>query len=414
MSHLFSSSHSQNCSIVILDELDHITPNSQSLANLFSLLDATPSTLRLIGIANTHTLTSASTSAAFSSSSSVQTLHFAPYTPAQLLQILQSRLTALFKPSDELVAQEGDAKKFLPTTTLMLLTKKIAALTGDVRSLFEVLRGAIDIAVTTPVKSSEDANPLNTPSTSVTPSHILAALKAYTPSSAKPIATSAPSLSTGNSEIITKVRNLTIQARLVLVSLLQASKRREAGLTLSSSVQASPKKPSPIKRTASLPISSPGLGAGIDTAQLYTYYSGVLTRGDMGIFDPISRSEFADLLGLLESSGLVALSSSLTSSPSATRGKRAFARSASFGTGTSKAGAGTVGEVRLAEGVWGDEVLRGLGVSGTSVEGAKTDVIEEEVKAIWERERQRLSRDVKALASMNKTSSDTFAGAFES
>ena len=29
----------------------------------------------------------------------------------------------------------------------MLLTKKVAALTGDVRSLFEVLRGAIDLAV---------------------------------------------------------------------------------------------------------------------------------------------------------------------------------------------------------------------------------------------------------------------------
>jgi cell division control protein 6 len=73
---------------------------------------------------------------------SVETLHFAPYTLSQLLQILQTRLTALHDERDDFVGDEP--KKFLPIPTLTLLTKKIAAQTGDVRSLFEVLRGAID------------------------------------------------------------------------------------------------------------------------------------------------------------------------------------------------------------------------------------------------------------------------------
>jgi hypothetical protein len=76
-----------------------------------------------------------------------------------------------------------DVKKFLPNPILELLTKKVVALTGDVCSLFEVLRGAIDLAVAQIKKPSEDDDPLNIPPTTVIPQHVLAALKAYTPAS---------------------------------------------------------------------------------------------------------------------------------------------------------------------------------------------------------------------------------------
>ena len=95
----------------------------------------------------------------------------------QLQDILQSRLSPLH--TTELAVE---IKKFLPPPTLMLLTKKVAALTGDVRSLFEVLRGAIDLAVApSTTRKSVDENPFNPPKATVTPQHILAALKAYTP-----------------------------------------------------------------------------------------------------------------------------------------------------------------------------------------------------------------------------------------
>jgi cell division control protein 6 len=78
----------------------------------------------------------------------------------------------------------------------------------------------------------------------------------------------------------------------------------------------------------------------------------------------VSRSEFADLLGVLEGVELISLSSflALASGSPAGRGKKVFCRSTSFGAGLSKSGA-----VKLVEGVWADEILRGLGASRTDL-----------------------------------------------
>ncbi|PPQ90534.1 hypothetical protein CVT25_015848 [Psilocybe cyanescens] len=407
--------------ILILDELDHITPNAQCLTSIFTLTDTLASQLRLVAIANTHTLTSSSSANAFVPSANVRTIHFAPYTPPQLQAVLEARLSPL-SDNESLPESLAAVKKFLPSPTLMLLTKKIAALTGDVRSLFEVLRGAIDLAVASSAskKSASDENPLNPPALTVTPQNVLAALKAYTPASSTN-KTSGTSLSTSttstNSETVTKIRNLGLQARLVLLAILLASKRLEAGLSLSPSTSASPKKPSasPMKRTTSLPNPST-TSPGVETSALHTYYTAVLSRTESGIFEAVSRSEFGDLLGVLEGVGIATLSSSLgtssvTSTP--TKGRKAFGRSASFGAGLSKNGAGAIGEIRLAEGMWGDEVLRGLGVSG-AIDANTADAREEEVRGIWEHEKSRLMRDIKASAlAANNSRLDTFAGAFE-
>ena len=374
--------------------------------------------MRLIGIANTHTLTTSSTSAMLSPSRNVQTIHFAPYTPTQLQNILQSRLSPLH--STELAIE---VKKFLPPPTLMLLTKKVAALTGDVRSLFEVLRGAIDLAVApSTTRDSVDENPFNAPKSTVTPQHILAALKAYTPASRAPTTNSTTTPTTSNSETVTKIRNLGLQAQLVLLTILLGSKRLEVGLSLSTSSNASPKKPTAnaLKRTTSSPNPALGAAAGIETGLLHTYYATVLSRSDLGIFKPVSRSEFADLLGVLEGMGLVSLSSSLFASGSGSspsKGKRAFGRSASFGSGLGKNSAGAVGVVRLVEGLWADEVLRGLGASGSDPSPASDDMPvdarKEEICGIWEQEKSRLTRDLKSLVSSTASCSETFAGAFQ-
>lgn len=302
----------------------------------------------------------------------------------------------------------------------MLLSKKIAALTGDVRSLFEVLRGAIDLAVApSTTRQSVDENPLDVPKAIVTPQHILAALKAYTPAVPKAPATNTITPITSNSETVTKIRNLGLQAQLVLLTILLGSKRLDAGLPLSTSCTASPKKPttSALKRTTSSPNPAAlGTTIGIETGLLHSYYSIVLSRSDLGIFEPVSRSEFADLMGVLEGVGLVSLSSSLLASVSGspTKAKKAFGRSASFGAGLGKNGAGAVGQVRLVEGVWADEILRGLGVSSTDVSPASDDMPvdarKEEIRGIWEREKSRLTRDLKSLASATPHP-DTFAEA---
>ncbi|KAJ6594225.1 P-loop containing nucleoside triphosphate hydrolase protein [Mycena capillaripes] len=388
--------------IIILDELDHIAPTAQSLTSLFSLSASRPSTLRVVGIANTHTLTASSSAAFVPSSSNVRTLHFAPYTPAQLLQILQSRLAPLYvsdasEDADSAESARQAATKFLAPPALNLLTKKIAALTGDVRSLFEVLRGAIDLAVASPVSSPSptpsrvEENPLNpTTKSAVAPSHVLAALKAYTPSStlATRAAGTGPSPVTTNSEIVTKIRSLGLHARLVLLALLLASKRLEAGLPLSSTSNSS----SPVKRGAA-PASAIG---GLDPAQLHAFYIAILSRSCDGVFSPVSRSELGDLIGMLEGVGLIVCPAS-TALPSATsaslggKGKRAFGRSASFGFGANRSGGGA-GDVRLAPAVRTEEVLRGLGIGAVDDD----DVAAEEVNAIWVKENGKLARDTTA------------------
>lgn len=221
----------------MLDELDHIATSNQALSSIFAIAQANQRHIRLIGIANTHTLTSATISAVSSELfRQVSTCHFAPYTAQQLLDILKARLAPL--------REEQNFAKFLPTAAMTLLTKKIASQTGDVRAIFEVLRGAIDLAVAA-VSCSED--PLSAALPVVTPPHILSALKAYTPMNASRTAGS----SITNSETLTKVRELGLQARTVLLAMLIGVKRLEAGLTLchsssqNSAVPRSPSKRSP-------------------------------------------------------------------------------------------------------------------------------------------------------------------------
>ncbi|KAI0066233.1 P-loop containing nucleoside triphosphate hydrolase protein [Artomyces pyxidatus] len=381
--------------ILVLDEIDHVAASSQSLAALFALAETHSSVLRIIGIANTHTLTSSASKLSMHGVTGVQTLHFAPYESTQLLEILQARLkplSALDSPTTE-----ESVKKFLPVPTLTLLCKKTAAQTGDVRALFEVLRGAIDLVVAESFTSKE-------PPTSVSPAHILAALKAYAPASRIGAAAAAPGTSSktsSNSEIVNKIRDLGLHARLVLLALLLACKRVEAGLPVSGSPSQMPTPPrSPVKRSSSsqnvvrAPVPPTG-GASVDTTHLYTFYTTILSRGGSGVFTAVSRSEFSDLAGVLETVGIVSLSSSGLSSASPVKGRK-LARSASFAGGMGKAGKSQT--VMFVEGMRADEVLRGLGIDSDGQQAPSKDAREEEAGAIWARELSTINKESKLLA----------------
>ncbi|KAI0633404.1 P-loop containing nucleoside triphosphate hydrolase protein [Trametes polyzona] len=385
------STSARRC-VVVLDELDHIASSTQALAPLFTLANTYSSCLRLVGIANTHTLTSSScTTFSVQSMVGVETLHFSPYTPEQLLDILKTRLAPLSEGEDSSYAER--AKKFLPPPTLTLLSKKIAAQTGDVRAVFEVLRGAIDVAIA----GTPSTDPLNVPTPSITPSHILAALKAYAPAGKTTPATAttaAPSLprKASDSETVTKVRELGLQQRLVLLALLLAVRSAESGVPLNGSSPAASPSRSPLKRSQSTAaVHPPAKQTSFEVGQLHAFYSAILGRAENGVFTAVSRSEFGDLAGVLEVVGLVTLSS-CSSSPSTPRksGKKAFSRSASFA-----GGAQTAQEVRFVEGVRLDEVARGLGLGTDDV---PTDAREEEVRAIYQREQARVAREAKARA----------------
>jgi cell division control protein 6 len=387
-------------SVLILDELDHIGKASGSLANLFSVAHEHRDKIRIIGIANTHTL--AASGSVFDGVDGVDILHFSAYSGQQLFEIIQTRLAPLYEDEDQAAAM----KKFLSVPALNLLSKKIAAQTGDVRAVFEVLRGAIDAAV---LSSSVTDAP------TVTPANVLAALKVYTPSSTAP-ATSASSTAPtgGNSQQAAQVRGLGLQQRLVLLSVVLATQRLQTGLSLSSTGTASLPSPpkSPTKRGRSAESNTASIGAGsMDSAALHAFYSSVLTRGDAAIFSPVGRSEFADLLGMLETVGLVSLSA-----PSAKPGRQ-MSRSTSFKSTPSKSAAARAQaqDVKLAEGVRLDEVVRGLGCQvnvGTPSGDAPVDLREEEVRALYDREQTRMTRDVRNRASFVEEK-NVFADALE-
>ncbi|KIJ18845.1 hypothetical protein PAXINDRAFT_69982 [Paxillus involutus ATCC 200175] len=371
--------------LMVLDELDHIANSGHALSAVFSLARKYSPALRIIGIANTHTLT-ASASMSSDETVDVLTLHFGAYTSSQLLQVLQARLSPLYEADDSPESQEQQVKKFLPIGPLTLLSKKVASQTGDVRTLFEVLRGAIDLAVSSSTTALEE-NPLAAPVPAITPNYILSALKAYLPSTSTARCNSSASAcasSSGNSEIVIKIRNLGLQPRLVLLVIVLASRRIEAALSLSSTSH------SPIKTPTKRTSSSSKLGM-LELAQLHTYYATILDRSENGIFTPVSRSEFSDLISVLETLGLVSSSmSSAIASPSKS-GRRGFGRSPSFGV----LGKGSVAaqDIKIDSSIRVDEVLRGLGLS-TPTEN--TDPREEEVRAIWIKENKRISRDIKA------------------
>ena len=354
--------------------------SSQTLASLFTLARNHSPTLRIIGIANTHTLTSSVSPLAVDGVTGVSTLHFSPYTPEQLLSILQSRLKPL--TSSERSTSEAVVQRFLPLPTLTLLSRKIAAQTADVRSLFEVLRGAIDLAVTQPPATDNDTPP-------VTLAHVLAALKAYAPASkVAPAVSSSPSAKiTTNSETVIKVRNLGLHARLALLGLLLASRRTEASLPLQSPTQGFHAR-SPIKRSNSSPSLLHAVTTSIETSQLHTFYSALLTRGESGTFTPVSRSEFGDLMGVLETVGLISLSASTG---------RNTVRTTSFSKRGTKGLANNRQErvVALVGGVRQDEILRGLGIGAEA-----KDICEEEVEEIWTRELARIRKEVSIQPSM--------------
>ncbi|KAF8583900.1 P-loop containing nucleoside triphosphate hydrolase protein [Ramaria rubella] len=347
--------------ILVLDEIDHLMA---SISQVFTIAAApqTRAFLRVIGISNTHTLTHAKPSP------NTRTIHFEPYTAAQMKAVLTVRLATL--PNDG----PSSTKLFSPAT-LALLTMKIASQTGDIRTVFSVARRALDLAVTAAA-------------TSVTPAHILAALKASN-------ASIGASQGKNGAETVTRVRNLGLHARFALAALLLATKRIASGLSLTGSMSSvssgklkeNVNQPSALGREDTTPA--------IDMTALHGFYTAILSKGASAAFFGVGRTEFTDLIGLLEGSGLVEL-----------------AQGRGFGSkmkGMTKSKGVQI--VRIASGVRDEELIRGL--VGCSAEGASVDVREEEVKHLWEREVARIGREAKTKFAKDTVKKGEFEGAEE-
>lgn len=120
---------------------------------------------------------------------------------------------------------------------------------------------------------------------------------------------------------------------------------------------------------------------------------------------------------MLETHGLVNLTSAASVPGSPTKSKaRKLSRSSSFG------GAKALGgqqDVRLAECVRMDEVLRGLGIEVNDADKTKgdagIDISEEEMREVWQTEMQKVKKEEKVAAMKSRgAAKHGFEGAMES
>ncbi|KAL8287298.1 hypothetical protein RQP46_003750 [Phenoliferia psychrophenolica] len=183
--------------LIVLDEIDHIlsTPRSQAsssrdlLHSLFALAHAPGSTLSLIGIANSLDLTARSLHLSPTSHSSsskgkgVQAaqetplvLPFKPYRAQDLAEIVKHRLAGLapsyphIPSSEHTLLESTTLPPLVDPRALELCTKRVAAGTGDVRTVLNIVAKAIAIVHRALLQSSKipkdtDDSPPSSPST---------------------------------------------------------------------------------------------------------------------------------------------------------------------------------------------------------------------------------------------------------
>lgn len=312
-------------------------------------------------------------------------------------EIIRARLALLSADEQDVNDSQFDQMaQVIQPAALTLLVKKVSSQTGDIRHALEVLRRAIDLAApATSALESDDVAP-----SPVGMKHVIDAVK-RTAKNESANATGAPSLAnaggSGRGPLDGCISSLSLQARFVLVSILVARRRAAHNLpveSLSPSSAFSFNIPSP----SSLPPSTPtrskmrrnaSLGstdAVLSPSKVYTLYTNILNASPSTPFEPVSRSEYTDLLGVLETASLISVPS--VSSPSPTKPKRSGGRKAgSFSGGMSIgsfAGRDDQGSIALCAAE--EEVLRALLASA----GAR----DAEIARIWERESKRVDQAI--------------------
>jgi len=367
----------------VLDELDAVAPSALSL--IFGLPGRFPSSLRVVAISNDLTQSLASPTLSIHRPS--LTLAFSAYTAVEMQEIIRARLALL--SSDDMSESSAQPKadalaRIIQPAALTLLVKKVSSQTGDIRQALEVLRRAMDLAAPAATAlESDDALP-----SPVGMSHVIDAVKR---AKAPGIVAASPNKLTlsavgGRGPLDGCVTALGLQARLVLVAILIARRRSAHGLPLDSLSPSStfsfapPVDTSPSKRKMRRCASLGSSDAQLSPSKVYSLYSNVLSASPSAPFDPVSRSEYTDLLGVLETASLISVPS--VSSPSPTKSGR-MRKGASFSGGISAASLlNREGGVVLCGAE--DEIIRALLASAGAADA--------EVAQIWEWETKRIEK----------------------
>ncbi|KAI5811470.1 cell division control protein [Peziza echinospora] len=128
--------------VVVLDEIDHLlTKDQEILYSIFEWSLAAHSRLILIGIANALDLTDRFLPRLKARNLRPQLLPFHPYSAPQIAAVISTRLKSLL-PED---APDKNYVPFIHPVAIQLCAKKVAATTGDLRKAFDMCRRGLEL-----------------------------------------------------------------------------------------------------------------------------------------------------------------------------------------------------------------------------------------------------------------------------
>lgn len=128
--------------VVVLDEIDHLlTKDQETLYSLFEWSLASSSRLILIGIANALDLTDRFLPRLKARNLKPQLLPFHPYSAQQIAEVIIVRLRSLL-PED---APDKSYIPYIHPAAIQLCARKIAAHTGDIRKAFDMCRRGLEL-----------------------------------------------------------------------------------------------------------------------------------------------------------------------------------------------------------------------------------------------------------------------------
>lgn len=293
--------------LVILDEIDHIlTMGLESLYRMFEWSLQGSSRLALIGIANALDLTDRFLPRLKAKNMKPDLLPFLPYTAPQVKNVIITRLKSLL-PTD---TKQPDYVPFIHPAAIELCSRKVASQTGDLRKAFEICRRALDIienetkgkfeleAREEMLQATPSRKPLGETFNESSPSsrhrsvaHIVAgSFKSLTAETAPRASiahlnrVTSAAFSNGTTQ---RLKTLNLQQKAALCALVAFEKRNRGDLA-SSGIPLTPSKSRTLAPTIKV---------------LFDAYSRLCKTE--ALLHPLSSSEFREVVGSLETLGVV-------------------------------------------------------------------------------------------------------------
>ncbi|KAK7427696.1 AAA ATPase [Neonectria magnoliae] len=361
-------SKSSTVYLVTLDEIDHIlTLGLESLYRVFEWSLQKSSRLVLVGVANALDLTDRFLPRLKSKNLKPELLPFLPYTAAQVKNIITTRLKSLMPEGNESYVP------FIHPAAIELCSRKVSSQTGDLRKAFEICRRALDlIEAETRGKHEDEARekllqmtpskrPLGENINGVSGSGPRSVMQIMATSLKALTAETAPRASIGHLSKITtaafnngttqRLKALNLQQKAALCTLIACEKRNRAAAKMANGLCT----PSKSK------LMAPTIKA------LFDAYCQLCTRDS--VLHPLSSSEFREVVGSLETLGLVNASDGRSGSFVTPQTVSKRGRKPNLGTGDERRITSSAGEKEIesiAEGV-GAGILKSI-LSGEALD----------------------------------------------